>query len=167
MERCFIVNENSELYRDYMDWKTNIIQNNKTMKEFLDNMGIETSEYSLTDRLGIVVTESDLEKFKNQLTKNPIQFYGKLGLYEFKKNSPVGKAYTALELKVMYKPNVAWYADVLVIGRCQTRCFLHNGNLYATIESEEINKDTEFPDSWNEIKKSDFYKMLEESNMDG
>lgn len=166
MERCFIISENSELYRDYMAWKTNIIQNNKTMKEFLDNMGIEASEYSLTDRLGIVVTESDLEKFKNQLTKNPVQFYGELGLYEFKKNSPVGKAYTALGLKIIYKPNVAWSADILV-RRCQTRCFLHNGNLYATIESDEISKDTEFPNSWNEIKRSEFYKILEESNLEG
>lgn len=166
MERCFIISENSELYHDYMAWKTNVKKNNETMKEFLYNMGIETSEYSLSDRLGIVVTESDLEKFKNQLTRQPVQFCGKLGLYEFKKNSPVGKAYTALGLKVIYKPNVAWCADILVRS-CQTRCFMHNGILYVTMEADEIKSDTEFPDGWNDIKRSDFYKMLEESNLEG
>lgn len=160
MERCFIVSENSKLYCDYKAFEEIRNKNNEAMKLFLKENEIEAKSYSVGDNLAISATKNDLKKFEKQFKKSPIYIDGD-NLYEFRKNSPIGKAFAALKLKPLYNLSIGLYIDA-PIHRLRTRCFMYKGSLYVTVESEKIKSDTEMPDNWKEIKRSDFYKMLEE-----
>lgn len=160
MERCFIASENSALYRDYKAFEERRNKNKEVMKLFLKENEIEAKSYSIGNNLAISATKNDLKKFEKQFKKLPIYIDGD-SLYEFKKNSPIGKAFAALKLKPLYNLPIGLYIDE-PIHKLHTRCFMYEGNLYVTVESDEIKNDTEMPDDWKGIKRSDFYKMLEE-----
>lgn len=163
MERCFTISESSELYRDYTAWQENFERNTPIVRDFLRQQGIKAKYFSFEqDVLYIAPTDEDLTKFHNQFKKVPEKWIKGKGLfYAFKKNSSIGKVYIALGLKVLYKPLLGMYIDV-PIRRCSRRLFMYKNILYVTLESDEIAADTEFPEGWEEIKRSDFYKVLEE-----
>lgn len=43
----------------------------------------------------------------------------------------------------------------------RNRLFDYEGTLYATVDSNEINKETVFPDGWREISRGEFYALLD------
>lgn len=162
MERCFIIDKSSKLYRKYAAWKENFEENCKIVKDFLCEHDISPRYFCFDkEALYIVPTDESLTKYKNQFKKQPEAWLrGKGSLYVFKKNSPVGKAYTALDLTVLTEPMPAMYIDE-PIRRVSWRLFIHDEVLYVTLESDDITVDTEFPTDWKEMKRSDFYKILE------
>ncbi len=162
MERCFTIDKSSKLYRNYAAWKENFEENCKIVKDFLCKQNIDSRYFSFDEEsLYLVPTDESLTKFKNQFKKHPEAWIrGKGSLYVFKKNSPVGKAYTALGLTVLTEPMLAMYIDE-PIRRVSRRIFMHDEVLYVTLASDDITVDTEFPTAWKEMKRSDFYKLLE------
>lgn len=63
-------------------------------------------------------------------------------------------------IKTTCKPIPMLYISGCLSGR--TRLFDENGIIYCSIDSEEMNAVTVMPPHWKEIKKSDFYKIIEE-----
>lgn len=162
MEKFFIVNEGSQLYQDYWNWKNNIKANNDVAKSFMLEHGMETAWYCPgKDFFGIVPTDHDKEKFGSQLRIGETND----GLRFFKKNSVVGKAWKehGAKLKFLHKPSPTWY-NKFVVGRSSSRLFDYNGIVYCSIAAENI--DVSDGNTFTEIKGSEFYKIMEEISDD-
>lgn len=162
MEKFFTINEGSQLYEDYWNWRNNIKSNNEIVSAFLKEHDIETHLYCPgKDFLGIVPTERDKEKFGNQLRTGETNE----GLRFFKKNSTIGKAWKehGEKLKFLHKPSPSWY-NRFVVGRSSSRLFDYNGILYCSIEAEDI--DVSDNSAFTEMKGSEFYKIMEEISDD-
>lgn len=157
MERCFIINKDTRLYKAYKKYEDNSKANNEIIKKFMSDNGIESNLYCCisSNVFAIVPTDADRRKFGANLTKKE---YGQ-GLRAFNKRSKISKAYEKLNLPVVYKPTLWHYVNFMRAG---TRLFMLDDVLYATLEGEEITPTTEFPDGWEEIKRSEFYAILEE-----
>lgn len=157
MEKFYIVKEGSQLHNDYWKWKNSIFDNNKIVNDFFARNGIESTQYWISNnQIGIVPTENDEIKFEKQFTKYALEN----GLYMFKKNSVIGKAWIkqAADMKIYYKPSPSWYNSVIV-GRSSSRLFDYSGILYCSYSAERV----EMPENmFQEIKGSDFYKIMEE-----
>ena len=157
MEKFFIVKDGSALHRDYWAWKNNIVENNKIISDFLERHGIEATKYiDAKDRIGILPTDQDKKVFEKQFTQT---LYGN-GLRIFKKNSAVGRAWMkqAEGMTFLHKPFPTWYNHCL-IGKSSSRLFDHNGILYCSIQAETVSVTA---DIFQEIKGSEFYKIMEE-----
>ena len=161
MERCFIISKGCKLHNDYMAYIEGTKKNNEIIKKFFEENGIEAKSYSLkSNSLAIIPTESDLNKFKQKFKKVPSATTDGNTLYEFKKNSVIGKAYIELKLKVLHKPMVGFYLGELFL-RMRSRLFMYENVLYASVEAEGLRSDMDMPDGWEEIKRSEFYKVVE------
>ena len=158
MEKFFTVNEGSQLYQNYWNWRNNIKANNDIAKSFMLEHGIETTWYCPgKDVFGIVPTDHDKEKFGDQLRIGETND----GLRFFKKNSVIGKAWREYgeKLKFLHKPSPTWY-NKFVVGRSSSRLFDYNGVVYCSITAENI--DVSGCNTFTEIKGSEFYKNMEE-----
>lgn len=158
MERYFIVTEKSSLHKEWFDYLENRKAVNDLVKQFVENNGIESQEYYVdSESIYIVPTEKDEEAFGNKLGAAVNE-----GLRKFKASSKVGKAWVqALKdanLNVMHKPRVIWYFKSLG-GRFRSRIFDQNGILYCSLEPCA----DETPKGFEEIKASEFFKIIEES----
>lgn len=157
MEKFYIVKEGSRLHSDYWEWRKSVSENNKIVIDFFQQHGIEATKYWISsNQIGIIPTENDLNKFESQFTKYALED----GLCLFRRNSVIGKAWIkqAVDIKVLHKPSPSWYNSVIV-GRSSSRLFDHNGILYCSYHAEKV----EMPeDMFEEIKGSDFYKIMEE-----
>ena len=61
-------------------------------------------------------------------------------------------------MKIYHKPSPSWYNSVIV-GRSSSRLFDHSVILYCSYSAERV----EMPENmFQEIKGSDFYKIMEE-----
>lgn len=159
MERCFIIEKSAELYREYYDYKELWEKNHDTIKRFVaaNITEVKGFSYAAYDDFSITLNDELYKKFSSQLKKN-YRYYGKKKLYTFKKNSPIGKLYAALNIKPAREPFVLLGLDIM---SARTRLFDYNGILYTTIDSDEIDKKTLFPDGWQEISKGKFYKIID------
>lgn len=158
-ERCFIVNENSALYYNCIEFFKRRYKNNEAIKEFFKNNEIEATVYNVDEKLKIAATDNDLVKFKKQFEKFPVFNDGEK-LYVFRKNSPIGKAYSDLRLVPLHFMPLCTYIDE-PLTQSNTRQFMYEGKLYVSIEAEGLNNNTKMPDDWKEIKRSEFYTILE------
>ena len=137
MEKFYIVKEGSRLYTDYWEWRNSVSENNKIVIGFFEQHGIEATRYWISkDQIGIIPTKNDENKFAKQFTKYALED----GLCLFKRNSVIGKAWIkqAAEMKLYHKPSPSWY----------------NSYHADKVEMPE--------DMFQEIKGSDFYKIMEE-----
>lgn len=157
MEKFYIIQEGSRLHTDYWRWKDSISVNNRIVNDFFKRYRIEATQYWISNnQIGIMPTENDENKFENQFTK----YASENGLYLFKRNSVVGKDWIrqAENMKIYHKPFPSWYNSYLT-GRSSSRLFDHKGILYCSISAEKINVEN---NGFQEIKGSEFYKILEE-----
>lgn len=160
MERFYIVKPESNFYRSYFDWKSNVSENNRVIVDFFVANGICAREYYASkDFLGIIPRDTDKENFKNQfrvLETNE-------GLKYFKKNSVIGKKWLMLtsSMRFLSKPSPAWLNKHLV-ERSSSRLFYYNGNLYASVSADNVS----MPDYFQEIRGSEFYRVMEEMSDD-
>lgn len=157
MERCFTINKETKLYADYKKYEENAESNNEIIDKFMKDNGIETNLYCCisSDIFAIVPTETDKQKFGAYLTQKD---WGS-GLRSFNKRSKISKDYQKLNIRIVRKPMLGLYVGFM---SARVRLFMLNDTLYATLDSEEITSKTPFPDGWEEIKRSEFYKVLEE-----
>lgn len=154
MEKYYIVTPESSVHKDYMVYKSMSEKVNAAFVEFAKEQGIETHEYyQSAQSLHICPTDNDTDKFG--------KFFKKDAPSLFKKNSLPAKAWVSkcqdLGLKSPHKPHLAFYLNMY--GRAHSRLFMINDVLYASYETE---CDFENPVGFNEIKASEFFKVIEE-----
>lgn len=163
-EKFYIVTEKSPLFKEYFDWKQNVHDVNEFVKEFMQKHGIESCEYSAAcERFYIVPAESDRIKFLSQFTANELPG----GLYAFKKNSSIGKAWTselrAHNLSVKCRPFVPFHIKHSC-GRSSSRIFDVNEILYMSFAGDG---EFEAEEGIREIPGSEFYKVIEDCQKQG
>jgi hypothetical protein len=159
MEKYYTVTEECSLHKAWFGYKENKARVNELFKHFKEQTGFESSEYYVTDHeIYIIPTEKDVETFGSVLCA-PIND----GLRKFRTTSKVGKAWVkALDdasLKVETKPMVILYFRSFGGGRYRSRIFDLNGNLYCSIDPV----DGEAPKGFVEMKASEFFGIIEES----
>lgn len=156
MKKYYVVDKDSEIAKSYSAWKKEQYEINTAFKEIAKECGIETKEYyPLIDRLWIVPTKKDREKFKDEMKKSC--------LGEFKKSSPTSKVWVEKckekDIKDLSRPHLMFYFSVT--GRCYEGMIEVKGTFYATYESEN---DFEcYNEAFKEIKASEYYKALEDA----
>lgn len=159
MERCFIIESSAKLHKSYYAYEDLWKKNHETVKKFVAENITEAKGYSYKayEVFSITLDDNMYEKFKSQLIKN-YEYVGEKKLYTFKKRSPIGKLYAALNIKPATKPCALWEARIMA-GR--NRLFDYKGTLYATVDSTKIDTETTFPEGWLEISKSEFYALID------
>lgn len=156
MKKYYVVDKDSGVAKAYSAWKKEQCEINSAFKELAKECEIETKEYyPVVDRLWIVPTKKDREKFKDEMKKSCDG--------EFKKSSPTSKAWIAKckerDIKDLCRPHLMFYFSNR--GRCREGMTELNGMFYATYESE---CDFEcFNEAFKEIKASEYYKALEDA----
>jgi hypothetical protein len=154
MEKFYIVTPSSSIHKEYLDYKAMSEKVNIAFVEFAKEQGFETHEYYQSAKyLHICPSDGDTDKFGKYFKKDAP------GL--FKKNSPIAKAWVdkcqVLGLKSPNKPNLGF--ELRVWGRSRSRLFMIKDILYASIEAD---CDFKNPTEFEEIKASEFFKVIEE-----
>jgi len=161
MENCFIVTEQSQLHKDYYDYKNNVKIIDNLVKDLMDKHNIETKWY-YADKFGFAIepTEKDVELFGKML-KLPLEN----GVRFFKKNSKIHKDWLNLikenNIEVLRKPFAGFYFDG-IYGKFKTRLFNVDDVLYCSIDCNNT-KEIECPEGMKRIKTSEFYKVIEDN----
>ncbi|BCK01637.1 hypothetical protein [Anaerocolumna chitinilytica] len=158
MEKFFTIKKESELYKDYFQYLDDYKRNAEIFNEFADKHNIEASRFIPYKKyLLIVPTERDKDKFREDFT----QEYGDGGLRQFKVRSEVGKAWTATmsDIRPAHKPT--YFGLVHVYGHFTERLFNIGDVLYGSISA---NGSFELHSCMEEIKASEFYKIIEDYN---
>jgi hypothetical protein len=162
-EKFYIVTEKSPLFKEYFDW----LKNEKVAREFACDFAKRYGLPALISydntTFSIIVDRKKSNPFMVQLKKAPC-WTEKGELYDFKKNSPIGKAWIgelkAANLKILRRPLVLMYFSN-PCGRWGWELFDYENRLYLKIETEcEPNT----PEGMMEIKGSEYYKAVEEQD---
>lgn len=159
MEKFFIITDECNYKKDYIEYRENIKVVNDIVKEFFDENEIDTSEYCINDVLYIVPTSKDIEKFDKMLNK-PIQ----QGLRQFKKNSKIHKAFfkkiSDKNIKILRSPSIWMYMNGMY-GHMRTSTYLVNNVMYLKLSTDYDRNVNE--KGFKEIKASEYYLALENS----
>lgn len=152
-DKYFRIKEGCLLYEDYFAHKADRKKIASVFTEVREKYGIETQEFYPSKKyFRIVPTNNDNKKFSDCLKKTS---YG-----EFKKNSEISKMWIELikDIEHMEKPRLIFYFDLL--GHYwKERLFDIDGVLYCSIES---GGEVSTPDFAEEMKASEFYKIVED-----
>jgi len=172
MERSFIVTKESEYLQDLYETMRFSNQQNKFVKEFFIENGIEANiylmggngcmncpfeEYNKKEiRINIKPTENDLIKFSKMLCKPDEN-----DLQAFRKTSKIAKEFSqrCVDEKIvinLYEPRISDYFDSLGCYGCSYSQFPSGEDLYIKVSSEHLG-DTDIVEGFTEIKISDFY----------
>lgn len=155
MEKFYIVTEESNLRKEYLDYKKNFFEIQEHVKLFFKENNIESTSYiANNDRLSIVPTDNDNIIFLKSFTKIDYSDDTKM----FRKNSKINKLWVkSLEdkqLKVLYRPDIWFY--FCSYGRSRNRLFEIDEVVYCSYESTN---EFETPKGFKEIKASEFFKL--------
>lgn len=152
-DKYFRIKKDCPLYIDYFAHEADRKKIANAFIEVRKKYGIESHEFYPSKKcFQIVPTSNDSKKFSDSLKKTS---YG-----EFKKNSEISKAWIDLakDIEHMEKPRLIFYFDLL--GRhWKERLFDIDGVLYCSIESD---REVSTPDFAEEMKASEFYKIVED-----
>lgn len=156
MEKYYLVDKNSILYKRYYDYVNHKIEIAPLIEKFKLENFIEAQLHATTQKtFYIVPSDEDLKKFDSKLTKENSN-----GLRAFKKNSKIGKEYIKLleknNIEIIERPDVYFYFRTP--GRFNYRLFHAHDSLYCSYGS-----DLEFktPKGFKEIKASKFFEIIE------
>ena len=154
MEKYMVIHNDCPLYKDYFAWKNDEPKVVELFKKIKELYGIESNEvYISRNFFKIVPTQNDMEKFSSMMKKTS---YG-----EFKKNSEASKYWMngIKSIENIEKPRLYYYFDLLG-NKWSEMIFDVEGKLYCSIKSDG---DVITPYFSTEIKASEFYKIIEES----
>lgn len=154
MEKYMEIRKDCQLYKDYFEWVENWDAIKSLLNGIKEKYGLESEGfYPYKDRFKIVPTENDNKKFASILKKTS---YG-----EFKKNTEISKEWIAGVEKIgrIKKPQLFFYFNLLG-HRWKERLFHIGDKLYCSIESDG---EVSVPEFALEMKASEFYKIIEES----
>lgn len=160
MEKFFEVNRYSDFYKKYFDFLDMSDKVNELFKQFAEENNIETTQYyQNTERLSIIPTEKDKITFKGMFVSNSDT--------DFKKTAPICKRWIDWckehGLKTPRKPNLLWDSSCkLGSFSISSRLFHIEKKLYGSVDNK-CNANIELSDGFIEMKASEFYKIIEES----
>lgn len=159
MERYFKIKRTNTVYKEYFDWWNNLDILKKKWEQFRKLEGIESTEIAFGPQLCIIPTQNDLIKFGRFFYK---QDYGK-GLRKFKQTSTMQNDWQRFcfsnDIKFLQKPIISFEFGLL--GKTRTRLFHYKDDVYCSLDNERLNKDSKIPDGYEEMKASEFYKIIE------
>lgn len=160
MEKFYIVTDKSEYRKMYLDYQQNRKEVNEIVNSFMEGHGIEANEYAIGMRYFMIKpTQNDFDRLSTQMKKDS---YVNV-LSSFKKNSQIFKEL----FKILENKNMKILHRVMIqfafpcCGKSRSRLFEYNGEVYASYEHES---DFKNPDGLQEIKASEFYKIIEEAD---
>ena len=160
MEKYFEVKKDSDFYKKYFDYVDMSDKVNELFKQFAKDNDIETKEYyQNTDRLIIIPTQEDRIKFKGMFVQNSDT--------TFKKTAPICKSWINLckenGLVSPRKPNLLWDSSCKLDSYSTSSRLFHIGeNVYGSIDNK-CDSDIELTDDFIEMKVSEFWKIVEDS----
>lgn len=152
-DKYFRIKKDCPLYEDYFAHESDKKKIASAFTEVREKYGIETHGfYPSKEYFRIVPTSNDNKEFSDYLKKTN---YG-----EFKKNSEISKAWIDLakDIEHMEKPRLIFYFNLLGY-HWKERLFDIDGVLYCSIESD---REVSTPDFAEEMKASEFYKIVED-----
>jgi len=161
MEKFFIATEKSNFYKDYFAYNDNRKQLRKLMCGFAKSNNLPNLASADENTYSIIVKKGESNPFENQLKKGGV--WTKKGeLHDFKKNSPIGKAWCIFlktnGFKPVGRPYIFFYFTN-ISGRCGMETFYNDKTLYLKINTEQ---EPNTPNGMNEIKGSEYYKAIED-----
>lgn len=157
MEKAFKIKKDSKLYQNYFRSEAERKKFKKLGDAFFDKIGYEGS-YTLTNNLMVKNNLSTLFKlFPNELCKNA----NKDGLYKFKVKSPTQKRWekeviSQIDMEA-YNAIRFWWMNCIWSGRYTI--WDYNGEVYGMFEAQN---DIKLTEDMEEIKMSEYYKIIEE-----
>lgn len=159
-EKCFIVKEENPIYNKYFDWWNNQENLHKKWEQFKNLVGLEADKFVPRRQLYIIPTENDKIKFGKMFCKED---FGQ-GLKKLKANSILQKDWEKFidNNKVLVsKPDFMFdFIGKCISGRMQSRLFHYKDIVYASLNGE-FYPNSPIPEGYEEIKKSEFYKIIE------
>ncbi len=158
MEKFFTIKPDSQLYKEYFIYLDDLNTNANLFDNFAKEHGIEASNFiPYKKHLVIVPTEKDKDKFRNDFT----QEYLNCGARQFKVRSTIGKAWVNVmsDIKPARKPN--YFGLIRAYGRYYERLFHIGETLYGSFSAD---MDFDLHSCMDEIKASEFYRIVEEYN---
>ena len=160
MEKFFKINSESDLYRKYFDFIDMSKKFNEIYKEFAQKHEIESHEYyQSANRLCICPTEKDKERFKGMFCADSYT--------DFKKTAPICKEWAKLckenKIETPRKPSVAWDTNVNLNSNRSSQRLFHIGNMLIGSIDNKCDEKFDLSSEFEEIKASEFYKIVEES----
>ena len=160
MERAFIVNKGSEMYKTFFLAKAEKKRGYELADPFFEEYGlfVEQKEplFKLSECLCIKLTDSIARKYEKHLKIQKID-----GLHVFKRKSGlnlewISKVYSKVDHSIINKSR-SW-AFGCTSGRYQYALWEHNSDIYGIVESmNEVN----LPEGTTEIKVSEYYSIME------
>ena len=158
MEKYYIVSPGSEVYKEYMKYEKFVDAISKAFSDFADQHGIKATKfYTYTSVLHIFPEKEDIERFGDSMTKTE---FGR-----FKKSSELSQKWVAkckeLGLVEVRKPFVPFLFNA--IAKSSWRLFSIKDDVYCTYESTSK---FDAPECFTEIKASEFYKIMEDNNVE-
>ncbi|HID0795987.1 TPA: hypothetical protein ACXDAB_003424 [Clostridium botulinum] len=176
MEKAFIVNKESELYKDIEQYRKLENQQREFINKFFKENGIEANQYRVsgdgfcnvpfekyekTIALRIIPTDKDKEKFSKVLNKPDERC-----LQAFRKTSKIAKEFRKQIIDNhivvnLYQPRIGDYFESIRWMGCNFSLFEHKNIMYLRVNSEFLKED-DIPKGLKEIKLSEFYKAQEE-----
>ena len=147
------VSPDCALYRDFFAWVEDCKKIIDVYERMQKKYGIETNNfYPYKDRFAIIPTAADKEKFKSFFLKDGTSF---------RKGCEMSKVWASevKDIKFMRKPHPGFYWSEFV-GSASSRLFAVGNILYCSMKTEY---EFRYAPTWgNEIKASEFYKVMEE-----
>lgn len=160
MEQCFEITKESREYDNYFKYLADKEACREIINRFFNDNNIKSDKYSVgRGKLWILNNPANQEQFGSQLAKD-----SENGLVAFKKNSQIGRAWSALNVKTPNKPFVPFFFDDGGIGRMNTRLFHVDDRVYCSIECIDYNTKFTTPIGFIEMKVSEFFKVIEDKN---
>lgn len=153
VEKYMIIKPGCNLYNDYFAWKEDEEKVCDIFGRIKKKYGIEATKfYPIKTDFRISTTYGDFDKFDKLLKKTDRCC--------FKRNTDISKEWRAAvaDIDHMERPRLFYYFDLLG-KRWVERLFDVDTVLYCSIETDS---DFETPDFAEEMKASDFYKIIED-----
>lgn len=182
MEKFYIV-KNEKLISESNAYAKNLETRNEFITDFFERFGIDGKKYNVMgsgfinhpfddeDKKEICLYIEDTEKNREKFSKDFKQCKY-TGVCEFKKSSKVLKAFQqeCVDKKIiinLYKPEVGCYFKEFEFGGYRSHFFKYEDKYYLRIEdvkSNSLDSITPIADGFEEIKGSEFYRILEQMN---
>lgn len=158
MEKFYRAQKDSRLHKAYMEYRECWEKSIEIAREIFGRHGVEAKDFALERwYLAIKPTGNDRIKFSTQLKKKA----EKDGFVDFKKSSPILREWMELSKDLMFpcNPSRTMWKYFKDIGRMRVRLFSFDGVVYCSVEAQG---DIEPDDALEEIKGSEFFRVIEE-----
>lgn len=161
VEVAFKVVKGSKFYNDYFNAKEERQKFHDLAREFFNRNGfLEKGSYIQSERLHIELTDEEQEKYSSQLMK----YYDNYGMCVFKKKSKIQKkweeeVYNKVDHSKIEKIKFWWLVYISVGSYA---LWDYEREIYGYLKNN--NKDSiKLSDDMEEIKMSEYYRVIEES----